>query len=487
MGQDISHLVALGIKGLVSAPGAVVRGELVVSRTNVSTLARSWVNGVVHRKRPDPADVAKIHFVAYDLMAPTLPNRAAAMTWLRSNRFEIPWTEALAQPTQDALVQALKERRENSPYDTDGIVVSTNTAPVRSTLGAANPKDAVAFKMPLSEQTAATTVTAVHWGTSAQGYLIPKIEVKPVVINGATIQFCTAHNAKMVETAKLGPGAQVAIRRSGDVIPTIDRVIAGAPAASFPPAGTWEWATEVHIRTNTTSEEMIKAKLQYFLKTLDIPGAGPACAAALVAGGITGPGELLAASSEKLSTMLGPKTGAALYTNVRTALNKATEIQLMIASSTMPRGVGETKLRSLFAAEPNPAMWRITCDNGPSGWTNTSLKEFLDALPTYKGWRAKELGDTWPFPKPRVAQVTQPVQAQQADPKIICMTGFRDKVLETAITAAGHTVVPTFTSKVAILLVPDGERKESEKTKAAAAKGVPILCVSDFKSKYLSK
>jgi NAD-dependent DNA ligase len=483
-GQDISHLVPLGIKGLVKVPGAVVRGELVVGRITVSTLARSWVNGVVHRKKPDPADVAKIRFVAYDLMSPSQSNRAAAMAWLRSNRFETAWTESLAQPTQEALIQALKERRSNSAYDTDGIVVALNVAPARS-IGCSNPKDAVAFKMPLSEQTAITTVVAVHWGTSAQGYLIPKIEVEPIVINGATIQFCTAHNAKMVETAKLGPGAKVAIRRSGDVIPTIDRIITGAASAAFPPAGTWDWATDVHIRTNTASEDMIKAKLQHFLKTLDIPGSGPATAAVLVAGGITGPALLLQATEQRLCELLGPKTGTALYTNLRTALEKADEMRLMIASSSLPRGVGETKLKSLFTVEPDPAKWRVGCD-APAGWTTLSLQEFLKELPTYRAWRSKELA-SYPFPKKGVKVVAAgTVAATATSPQIICMTGFRDKALEAAATAAGHTVSATLTSKVTILLVPDGERKESEKTKAAAAKGIPILSVTEFKSKYLS-
>lgn len=482
-GQDISHLVPLGIKGLVKVPGTVVRGELVVGRVTVSTLARSWVNGVVHRKKPDPADVAKIRFVAYDLMSPPQPNRAAAMAWLRSNRFETAWTESLAHPTQEALIQALKERRTNSAYDTDGIVVALNVAPVRS-IGCSNPKDAVAFKMPLSEQTAITTVVAVHWGTSAQGYLIPKLEVEPVVINGATIQFCTAHNAKTVETAKLGPGAKVAIRRSGDVIPTIDRVITAAASAAFPPAGTWDWATDVHIRTNTNSEDMVKAKLQHFLKTLDIPGSGPATAAVLVAGGITGPALLLQATEQRLCELLGPKTGVALYTNLRTALEKADEMRLMIASAALPRGVGETKLKSLFTVEPDPAKWRVGCD-APAGWTTLSLQEFLKELPTYRAWRSKELVN-YPFPKVKATAPAAPTQTVAASAQTICMTGFRSKELEAAIISAGHTMSPSLTSKVTVLLVPDGERKESEKTKAAAAKGIPILSVTEFRSKYLS-
>ena len=64
------------------------------------------------------------------------------------------------------------------------------------------------------------------------------------------------------------------------------------------------------------------------------------------------------------------------------------------------------------------------------------------------------------------------------------MTGFRDKALEEKGAEAGHTFVATLSGKVTILLVPDGEVKESEKIKAARAKGVKIMTRSDFVAKF---
>jgi hypothetical protein len=63
------------------------------------------------------------------------------------------------------------------------------------------------------------------------------------------------------------------------------------------------------------------------------------------------------------------------------------------------------------------------------------------------------------------------------------MTGFRDKDVEAQAKARGFLVAPTFSTKVTHLLVPDGTPlKESEKTKAARAKGIPILTRSAFLS-----
>jgi DNA ligase (NAD+) len=479
-GQDVSHLVPLGIQGLVKAGGSVIRGELVVPRSTVSVLPRSWVNGIIHRKDPDPVDVSKIRFVAYDLLSPANKTRAQAFQWLRAVGFELPWNTVSAGTTEDSLKAVLLQRRKDSPYDTDGIVAAIDAVPQRPK-DFKNPKDAVAFKMPLADQSAETTVRAVLWAPSAQGYLIPKIEFDPVVIGSATIQFASAHNAKLVETSGLGPGARVVIRRSGDVIPTIDRVLSAAKEPQMPLKGSYEWASDVHIRQIGDSKEQIAAKLQHFLKTLEIPGAGPATAVALVEAGITGPKKLLLASPDTLGSLLGPKTGATLYKSLRAALAAASELQLMIASSTLPRGVGESKLKILFEAEPDPKRW--TPESRP-GWTQVSLATFLEQLPTYFKWREEELGAPYGGPKAPVKPAVGTAKPEKRE--VFCMTGFRDKALEASLIAAGHTVSATLTGKVTVLLVADGERKESEKTKAAAAKGIPILSASVAKAKYLS-
>jgi len=66
------------------------------------------------------------------------------------------------------------------------------------------------------------------------------------------------------------------------------------------------------------------------------------------------------------------------------------------------------------------------------------------------------------------------------------MTGFRDKSLEEMAAKKGYTCVPNLTGKVTILLVPDGELKESEKVKQARLKGIKILPRSQFLAQYLT-
>jgi hypothetical protein len=162
-------------------------------------------------------------------------------------------------------------------------------------------------------------------------------------------------------------------------------------------------------------------------------------------------------------------------------LAKVSELALMHASSTMPRGVGDTKLTSLFAASADPRNWSGLAT--PVGWTTESFHSFLTEFPKYEAWRSKEL--SW-IPYPILGTPIVAVPKAAANGQTICMTGFRDKDLEDAAIQKGHVFVQSLTGKVTLLLVADGTVKESEKVKAARAKGTPILSRSEFVAKYLS-
>jgi len=469
MGQDISHLHSIQGLKRVSEP---VRGEIILPRSEDIPLRRSWVNGQVHQKTPLVENLQKIHFVAYEVMK-TRMTRTQQFEWLKSKGFEVPWYVSTNAITEAELCDKLVERRNVSIYDTDGLVVGLDKAPVSesTTTKAKNPKDCVAFKMPLADQSAETIVKNVLWAPSAQGYMIPRIQFEPVIIGAATIEYCTGHNARTILQNKIGPGARIIIRRSGDVIPKLDGVLT-ATEASFPPEGTWEW-DGVNIKAVGISTEMVSAKLHYFLKTLEIPGAGPATATALVEAGIVGPATLWAASTETLSKILGPKTGATLYANLRNL--KLTELALMHASSTLPRGVGTIKLTNLFAVEPDPRKWHSMTP--PEGWTTESFQNFLTMLPIYVEWR-KGI----PYPYPILASATVDKNPAKV---VVCITGFRNKAFEERASAKGYPITSTFTSKVGLLLVPDGDVKESEKVKTAKEKGIKIISRSEFVAQYL--
>jgi NAD-dependent DNA ligase len=480
LGQTISHISGSISSLVASSQPWIIRGELVLPKAAGlgTTPARTVINGLVHKSAPDVKLLEQVNFIAYEVISPVM-KRSDQFTWLVANGFMVPWWITQESPTEEQLKMFFTERRAASAYDTDGIVIGIDAVPLKGGALPKPPKDCVAFKMPVSDQSAVTTVEEVIWSPSAQGYLIPRIRIKPVVIGGARIEFCTGHNARTIVDKGIGAGAQIVVRRSGDVIPTLDRVLIPA-AAALPTTYKWEWissetSSATHIKLVGESADQQASQLHLFAKTIDIPGLGPANCKALVTAGITGPNALWSQTADQLSVVLGPKTGASLYKNLREKLATATELTLMVASNKMPRSVGETKLTALFAVEPNPDNW-MTLTTVPQGWTDDSFQAFQETFSDYLSWRRAEL-HFLPYPLAQGPTVKAPERT-------VCFTGFRDKALEARVVKHFH-IVSAVTSKLNVLVIPDGIH-ESEKVKKATALGtVEIIQSSEFVKKYL--
>ena len=488
MGQPISQF-ANYIRGLKVIPhNAAIRGELILPRGATDLGARATLNGLLHQKTAAKDKLGQVHFIAYEVVAPSYMTRKEQFEWLASTGFETPWWKMATTLTEEECRAAFVERRAASAYDTDGIVVgAAGAVPVRYT-DVQNPKDCVAFKMVVDDQSAVTTLREVIWGPSAQGYLIPRLRFDPVKIGGASIEFCTGHNARTVVDKGLGPGAQVKIRRSGDVIPTLDQVL--VPVAPSLPAdvNNWAWLNDsdqsTHICSKTVTTEQTTSQILHFAKTHSIPSLGPANCALLVKGGIIGPATLWNATAAALSTILGPKTGETVHAALRTAMAATTEIALMVSSSVLPRGVGETKLKTLFAMYPDPRTWRAASTT-PPGWTETSFREFQTEYTKYEQWRAAEI--SW-IPYPVLTATKAPVPALAAATRTVCFTGFRDKELEELLKQHNFEIVSGITLALNILVVPDGAATQSEKVKKALKYGtVEVIGRSDFVKKYVPK
>ena len=147
----------------------------------------------------------------------------------------------------------------------------------------------------------------------------------------------------------------------------------------------------------------------------------------------------------------------------------------------MPRGVGDTKLTSLFAVQADPRQWSGL--KAPDGWTEESFRAFLTEFPNYVEWRSTELGG---IPYPIMSAALSGAAISAAANGVVCVTGFRDADLEKRAERKGYKLVTVFTKRVSILLVPDGPVKESEKVKAARTAAVPILSRSQFVAQYLA-
>ncbi|MFM7363262.1 MAG: NAD-dependent DNA ligase LigA [Cuspidothrix sp.] len=115
--------------------------------------------------------------------------------------------------------------RLNSPYMTDGVVVKLNTFKLQEQLGFTQkfPRWAIALKYPAAE--APTRVKKIIVNVGRTGALTPLAEMLPVQLAGTTVSRATLHNSDRIEQLDIRIGDTVIVRKAGEIIPEVVRVI----------------------------------------------------------------------------------------------------------------------------------------------------------------------------------------------------------------------------------------------------------------------
>ncbi len=112
-------------------------------------------------------------------------------------------------------------KRQELPYECDGIVVKVNSLDFQKKLGelSHSPRWAVAFKFP--PQQAITKIINIEAQVGRTGTLTPVAILEPVRVGGVTISRATLHNMDEIERKDVRIGDTVVVQRAGDVIPEI--------------------------------------------------------------------------------------------------------------------------------------------------------------------------------------------------------------------------------------------------------------------------
>jgi DNA ligase (NAD+) len=121
--------------------------------------------------------------------------------------------------------EEMERRRDELPYEIDGLVIKVNSLELQRRLGeiARSPRWAVAYKF--KPRQATTRILDIQPQVGRTGTLTPVASLEPVSVGGVTVKSASLHNMDEVERKDIRIGDTVVVERAGDVIPYVVQVL----------------------------------------------------------------------------------------------------------------------------------------------------------------------------------------------------------------------------------------------------------------------
>tara|TARA_B110000495_G_C23002411_1_gene591747 strand:- start:364 stop:1899 length:1536 start_codon:yes stop_codon:yes gene_type:complete len=491
VGQNVTHLSPY--LNLPYYPDITVRGEILIEKTIFAEKyadkfanPRNFVSGILNAKTIDPNVVKDLTFVAYELIEP-LRSPYEQLQMLEKIGFNVVkhiYTKLPTNPFNN-LKKILIDWKQSYEFEIDGVIITQDRIVERVS---SNPKHAWAFKIITDDQIATTVVEEVIWSPSKDGYLKPKIRVKPVNVCGVTITYVTVHNEAYRRNNGIDVGAVVEIIRSGDVIPKVHSVVTPVEIHDPPEQYDVELKGVDYILKNPNDNMTVRLKMIHaFFVNIGVVGLGRGNVQRIMNAGFNTVQGVLNMSVDDLLTVDGfkDKTANKIYNSIRHCIIKSSLPELLVATNILGRGMGLSRVTAILESYPDILV------------SKESDEEKLKKIATLPGFKDKTANLFVPYINEFVTFMTLIHQKQKltfvkhtnynmSHPlygKKIVITGFRDKKLEENIKTFGIIISNSINSKTDLVLV---KNKNQDTTKAIRAKELklPILTLKEFTNKY---
>lgn len=284
-----------------------VRGEVYMPKKSFNSLnaaaeragrqqfanPRNAAAGSLRQKDPlvtASRNLSTFMYSAADMSSLNVSSQWELLEWLKHAGFHVNPDVVLAHSKKEVheFCEYCLNRREDLPYEIDGVVVKVDSFAEQARLGFTSraPKWAIAFKFPAEEKTTVMHDITVQVGRT--GVLTPVAELDPVVVAGSTVSRATLHNADEVHRKDVRIGDTVIVHKAGDVIPEVvgpvlslrpDNALVWQPPKVCPSCGSPVVSEEGEVAIRCISIDCPAQALERLLhwasrQAMDIDGAG---------------------------------------------------------------------------------------------------------------------------------------------------------------------------------------------------------------------
>lgn len=446
--------------------------------------ARSMVAGRMNRKEAEPDVIADISLVAYsiieirDLHGNKLHlSKSKSLQLLQTLGFKTPnYKKVTYEDLNECTLKSLINiHKTNSPFELDGIVVTDDMS-----------HDSFKFKSVDSSSIVTTKCRAVHYEISKSGYQKPTVEINPVKLFGTIVTYATGFNAKYIVDNCIGPGAEIVITKSGNVIPYIIEVV--SPATSGKPQlpdgdNIWnETGVELVVKDAENHPEVKFKQVLDFFETLQVDLLGRSSLSELF-----NAYNLSNKSYESCITTIIDLTeyewinviganGKKIYESLHRRLQNL-KLEVFLGSlKYFGFGFGVRKAKSILAQISAEDFWNLTPNHLTNlyGFDVKTAERVCAGIPL-----AKKLFDSLEG----FITFVKDSKTDELKGVTVVFTGFRDSDLEMKIESMGGKVSTSISKKVNYLITAEDD-SSSSKAKKAKDLGVEILSLTNFKDRF---